>query len=90
MPKRTDNDALTIRAINRTTTRTEITLLALNHITSEHSLEYFKDLSKEDIPHNLDNLFTELRTIYDLIHEEMEGIRDYKLDLEEEVERNVQ
>ena len=79
-----------IRTIDQAVTRSEISLIALNHITSEYSLEYFKDLDKADMPHNLDMIFTELRTIYDLLREENEGLREYKLDLEAEGKRNVQ
>ena len=90
MSNLTEDNALAIRTINHAVTRAEIPLIALNHITSEYSLEYFKDLAKEDIPHNLDNFFTELRSIYDLIREEMQELREYKLDLEAKEKRNVQ
>jgi len=81
-------DSLTaIRTINEAVCRSEIPLIALQHITSDDRLEYFKDLAKEDIPHNIDTLFQELRSIYDLLREENEGLREYKLDLEAEVAR---
>jgi len=88
MSKDLQTDSLTaIRTLTHAVSRSEISLIALNHITSEHSLEYFKDLDKEDIPHNLDALFEELRSIYELLREENEGLREYKRDLEAEVAR---
>jgi len=79
-----------IRSLDHAINRSEISLIALNHITSEYSLEYFKYLHKDDIPYNLDTLFAELRTIYSLLREENEGLREYKLDLEAQGKSNVQ
>ena len=90
MSNLTADNALAIRTVSYAVERVEIPLIALNHITSEDSLKYYKDLDKEDIPHNLDNFFTELRTIYDLIRGEMEELREYKFDLEAKGKRNVQ
>ena len=77
----------TVRTIDDAVRRSDIALLALNHITSEYSLEYFKDLGAEDLPHNLDKFFEELSTIHDLLHEEVRELREYKLDLEASLKR---
>ena len=76
-----------IKTLDYAVRRSDIALLALNHITSEYSLEYFKDLGAEDLPHNLDKFFEELSTIHDLLHEEVRELREYKLDLEASLKR---
>ena len=83
----TTNTITTIKTLDCAVRRSDIALLALNNITSEYSLEYFKDLGTEDLPHNLDKFFEELSTIHDLLHEEMRELREYKLDLEASLKR---
>lgn len=75
------------RTLDHTVRRSGIYLLSLNHLTSEFMLEYFKDLAFEDIPHNMDIFFDELRTIHELLYEEINELREYKLDLEEKIKR---
>jgi len=76
--------------LDQVVTRSNVALLALVFITNESSLEYFKDLGQEDIGHNLDTLFGELRSIHELLHEENEELREYKLKLQKEWVQNVQ
>jgi len=40
--------------------------------------------------HNLDSFFEELRAIHDLLNEENEELREYKLKLQREWVQNVQ
>ncbi len=83
----TTDSRTAVKTLDHTVKRSEIALIALNHITSEYSLEYFKDLTPADIPHNLDNFFEELRTIHELLYEEINELREYKLDLEAKIKR---
>lgn len=77
--------------LDQVVTRSHVALLAFGSITSEESLQYFKDISKEDdIVHNLDSFFEELRAIHDLLNEENEELREYKLKLQREWVQNVQ
>ncbi len=83
-----DNTITTIGILDSATNRMGITLLALNWLQSEDSLQYFKDLDKDDIPHNLDALFEEIRTIHSMLHEEVDQLSEYKEELKGSV--NVQ
>ena len=74
-----------IRNLDHVVTRSNVALLALVFITNEYNLEYFKDLGQEDIGRNLDTLFEELRAIHELLNEENEDLREYKLKLEKEL-----
>ena len=80
----TTDSRTVIKNIGSVVARSEISLIALNHITSDRSLEYFKDLDKEDLPHNLYDLFMELGTIHSLLQEEISELRDFKLELQNE------
>jgi hypothetical protein len=73
------------RTLDHTVRRSDIHLISLNHITSEYMLEYFKDLAVEDLPHNMDIFFEELRTIHELLCEEINNLKEYKLDLETKI-----
>ncbi len=84
------NLGVTVRTLDHAISRMDISLLALNWIKSEDSLNYYKDLSEEDFSHNMQTLFEELRTIHSMLYEEVDGLREYKLDLDEEIKRNVQ
>lgn len=86
----TTDSRTVIRTIDRTISRGDIPLLALNNITSEYSLEYFKDLSPADMPRNLDKFFEELRAIHELLQEELDELREYKTELEAKVKPHVQ
>ena len=78
-----DNRSI-IKVIGNAVARSEVSLRALNHITSEESLAYYKGLDQEDLQHNMDDLFTELRAIHALLQEEISTLRDHRLELQKE------
>jgi lipoate synthase len=78
MKNQTIQIATTINVLGTTSSRIGIALLALDWVQGEKNLEYMKDLSIEDIPHNLDTIFEELRTIHSIIYEEIEELREHK------------
>jgi len=85
MKDQTIHIATTVNTLESTTSRIGIALLALNWIQSESNLEYMKDLGIEDVPHNLDTIFEELRTIHSLIYEELEELREHKIAMNKEL-----
>jgi hypothetical protein len=75
------------RTLDHTIRRSDIHLISLKYITSEYMLEYYKDLDMEDLPHNMDIFFEELRTIHELLFEDINKLKEYKLDLETTTKR---
>jgi len=73
----------TITQLTRTSNRMGIYLVALNWLQSDKSLTYYKHLDKEDLSHNLDNFFVDIRTIHELLMEELVGLRDLYVLLED-------
>ena len=73
---------LKIRHLDHSINVSYIALLALSKITDDGSKEYYKDLDKADLAHNIETLFTELRTIHMLLIEEtmeiMGNVNDLK------------
>ncbi len=87
---KTNSTISTIGVLETTTQRTGVTLLALNWLTSEDSLQYYKDISQgstaeSDMPHNLETLFEELRTIHSMLFEELVELRDHHAKLIKEL-----
>jgi len=89
MKDQTIHIATTINTLESTSSRIGIALLALNSVQSESNLEYLKDLSIEDIPHNLDTMFEELRTIHSIINEELEELREHKIAMNKEISKRL-
>nr|BDD47913.1 hypothetical protein 2 [Campylobacterota bacterium] len=77
----------TIETLDQAISRIDISLLALNWIKSEDNLNYYKDLKEADFHHNMETLFEEIRTIHSMIYEEIDGLREYKLDLNGRLKR---
>ena len=67
-----------IKTVDSATERIEVHLMALNWLTSSDSEKYYSELAGEDISHNMESLFSELRTISSLLREENEKLRDHK------------
>ena len=78
----------TADVLDRTSSRIGISLLALNWIMDEKQELYFSSLHTDDLPHNMDTLFTELRTIHSLLYEELNELMDYRLELSRGDEKN--
>ena len=70
--------------LQRSNNRIAIFLLALNWLQSDKSLTYYKHLDKEDLEHNLESFFLDIRTIHELLIEELVGLREFQIDLERE------
>lgn len=61
--------------------RMDIILLALNGMNTEEQEKYYSTLAEEDLPHNMQSLFNELRTVHSMLYQELEALRDYRLEL---------
>ena len=71
----------TADVLDRTSSRMDISLLALNWIVGEDQQMYYSTLDKADVAHNMDDLFTELRTIHSMLYEELNELIDCRLEL---------
>jgi len=59
-----------------------VALTALRWNTEDERKKYYSELCTEDIPHNMEMLFSELNYIYEILSEELNDLREYKTDLE--------
>lgn len=71
----------TAEVLDSTSSRMDISLLALNWIMDEEREAYYSSLCEEDLPHNMQILFTELKTIHSMISDEVNALRDYRFEL---------
>jgi len=59
-----------------------VALTALCWNTEDMRKKYYSELSAEDIPHNMEMLFSELNYIYGILSEELNNLRGCKANLE--------
>ena len=71
-----------INAIGNHTGTMGVALTALCWLTDDVRKSYYSDLQTEDVPHNMETLFSELSNIYSLLSEELNELKDYKRELE--------
>ena len=62
--------------LTRLTDTIGVTLTALRWMTDDKRKDYYSDLCKADMPHNMEILFSELSTVFSMLSEDLEEIRE--------------